>query len=131
MIHYDEPHLRLDWDPVTQIVCAEWKGDVRGESMRNGLEEGLKLIVKTRARKWLVDGRGFESIEPDDVKWANDNWIPRAVDAGIAWMGFVMAKKIVMAMTMKSFIARINQRELGTGYFDDLEAARRWLIAQS
>ncbi len=131
MIHYDQPHLTLRWDADGNIVLAAWKGDVHGEPMRDGLEEGLRLIVEKRAHKWLVDGREFNSIDPADVKWVNDNWIPRAVDAGIGWMAFVMAKKVVMAMTMKSFIARINQRELSTAYFDDLEGARAWLRAQT
>jgi hypothetical protein len=131
MIYYDEPHLTLRWEPDDKIVCAQWKNDVRSEPMRAGLEAGLKLIAEKKARRWLVDSRELGAIDPADVKWVNDNWIPRAVDAGIAWMAFVMAKKIVMQMTMKTFIARINQRELGTAYFEDLDGARTWLRDQS
>lgn len=129
-IYYDEPHLRLHWDAATNIVCAEWRGEVRGEPMRDGLEKGLALIIEKKARRWLVDSRQLGAIEPADVKWVNDHWIPQAVDAGISWMAFVLAKKVVMAMTMKSFMARINQRELATAYFDDVAAAQSWLTAQ-
>ena len=57
--------------------------------------------------------------------------MPRAVAAGLDWMAFVMAKKVVMQLTMKSFMARINDRDLTTSYFDDVDQARAWLRSQS
>lgn len=130
MIHFDEPFLAISWEEGANIVCAQWKDDVRGEPMRRGLEAGLELVIQKQSAKWLVDSRRLGSIEPADVKWVNDHWMPRAVDAGLRWMAFVMAKKLVMQMTMKSFMARINQQELANAYFDDVDEARAWLRAQ-
>jgi len=131
VIYFDESFLMLSWEPESNIVCAEWKNEVGSEPLRHGLQVGLELVKQKKARKWLVDSRRLGSISPADVKWVNDNWIPSAVSAGLDWMAFVMAKKAVMALTMKSFMARINDRDLSTAYFDDVEAARAWLRAQS
>ena len=131
MIYFDETFLRLSWDEGTNIVCAEWKNAVGGEPMRRGLQAGLDLVRQKKSRKWLVDSRRLGSIEPGDVKWVNDMWMPNAVAAGLSWMAFVMAQKVVMQLTMKSFMARINERELSTSYFDDLDKATEWLRAQS
>lgn len=98
--------------------------------MRRGLQVGLELVSLKQSEKWLVDSRTLGSIDPADVKWVNDNWIPRAVDAGLRWMAFVLAKKVVMKLTMKSFIARINGRDLSSAYFDDLDEAWDWIRAQ-
>lgn len=127
MISFDEPFLTITWEPEDRIICAQWKDQVGGEVMRRGLDAGLALIVEKRARRWLVDSRRLDAIDPVDVKWVNDNWIPRAVAAGLQSMAFVLARKIVMQLTMKSFIARIDERELANAYFDDLDAARTWL----
>lgn len=127
MISFDDSFLMISWEPKDQIICAQWKDDVGGEPMRRGLDAGLELIIEKKARKWLVDSRRLGAIDPADVKWVNDNWIPRAVGAGLAYMAFVLAQKVVMQLTMKSFIARIDERELGNAYFDDIEAARAWL----
>jgi hypothetical protein len=131
MIYFNEPFLTLSWDEDANIVCAEWKDEVGGEPMRHGLDVGLDLVLQKRSRKWLVDSRRLGSIEPVDVKWVNDNWMPRAVTAGLSFMAFVMAKKVVMQLTMKSFMARISERDLTTAYFDDVDEARAWLRAQS
>ncbi len=130
MIHFDEPFLTIFWEEEDRIVRAQWKSEVRGEPMRRGLEVGLALLIEKRAQKWLVDSRFIEFIDPTDVKWVNDHWMPRGAAAGLRFMAFVMAKKVVMQMSMKSFIARINEREISSAYFDDLEPARDWLRAQ-
>lgn len=131
MIHYDEPHLTLHWEPEHNIIRAEWKDDVPGGPMREGLEAGLALIREKQARKWLVDSRRLGAIDPVDVKWVNDSWIPRAVDAGVSWMAFVQSRKVVMQMAIKSFMARINQRDLGIAYFENLDGARAWMNEQA
>ncbi|MCA9688594.1 MAG: STAS/SEC14 domain-containing protein [Myxococcales bacterium] len=130
MIYYDKPFLTLSWEADGNVVCAEWKDKVSSEPMREGLDVGLKLVTEKQSQRWLVDSRRLETIDPADVKWVNDNWMPRAVAAGLRSMAFVMAKKIVMQITMKSFIARINDRELRNAYFDNIEEARAWLRSQ-
>ena len=127
MPSFDDSFLMITWEPEDRIICAQWKDDVGGEPMRRGLNVGLELIIEKKARKWLVDSRRLGTIDPADVKWVNDNWIPRAVEAGLSYMAFVLARKVVMQLTMKSFIARIDERELSNAYFDDIEEARLWL----
>lgn len=131
MIYFEEPCLTLSWEPDGNIVCAQWKDAVSGEPMRRGLERGLELVSLKSSARWLVDSRRLGNIDPLDVKWVNDHWMPRAVMAGLSWMAFVMAKKVVMQLTMKSFMARINERDLTTSYFDNVDEARAWLRAQS
>ena len=127
MISFDEPFLTIVWEPEDRIICAQWKDEVSGEVMRRGLDAGLALIIQKQARRWLVDSRRLGAIDPADVKWVNDNWMPRAVAAGLQSMAFVLARKIVMQLTMKSFIARIDERELSNAYFDNVDEARAWL----
>ena len=127
MISFDDSFLTISWEPDDRIICAQWKHEVGGEAMRRGLDVGLDLIRDKQARRWLVDSRLLGAIDPADVKWVNDHWIPRAVAAGLQSMAFVLAKKVVMQLTMKSFIARIDERELANAYFDDIDSARAWL----
>lgn len=130
MIHFDEQFLTISWDPVDRIICAQWKNEVDSASMRRGLAAGLELIREKQAKRWLVDSRILGAIDPADVKWVNDEWMPQAAAAGLTTMAFVLARKVVMQLTIKAFIARIDEREIANAYFDDLEAAREWLRAQ-
>ncbi|MBL9102516.1 MAG: STAS/SEC14 domain-containing protein [Myxococcales bacterium] len=131
MIHFDEPFLTITWEPEDRIIRAEWKDEVGGEPMRRGLDAGLELIRQKQARRWLVDSRRLGAIDPADVKWVNDVWMPQAAAAGVSAMAFVLAQKIAMKLTMRAFIARIDEREVANAYFEDLAAARAWLRTQA
>jgi hypothetical protein len=130
MIHFDEPFLTISWDPDDRIICAQWKDEVDSAGLRRGLDAGLALIREKQARRWLVDSRLLGAIDPADVKWVNDEWMPQAAAAGLTAMAFVLARKVVMQLTIKAFVARINEREIANAYFDDIDAARAWLRAQ-
>ncbi len=130
MIYFNESFLRLHWDEGTSLIWAEWKEVVEGEPMRRGLSTALDLIVQKRARRWLADTRRLGAVPADDVKWINEYWIPRAIAGGLRWMAFVMPTKVVAKLTVKSVVSRINDKDLRTSYFDNVEEARTWLRAQ-
>ncbi|HVJ93023.1 MAG TPA: STAS/SEC14 domain-containing protein [Labilithrix sp.] len=131
MIAFDAPSLTISWEPEDRIIHAKWKGKVDGDEMRRGLEAGLALIVEKEAHRWLADNTELDMIDPADVKWVNDQWVPRAVRAGLSSMAVHMAKRVVMQMVAKSFMARIDDRELTNTYFDNVDAARDWLRKQA
>jgi hypothetical protein len=128
---FDSSFLALHWDEADRSIWAEWKGTPSGDPMKQAFEVALKLITEKGVHKWLADTGNIGTMDPADVKWVNDDWVPRAAAAGIRWMAFVAPKKIVMQLAVRSFISRIDDRELANGYFDSLEAAREWLTAQT
>jgi len=130
MIYYDRPYLTLTWLADENVGWGQWKGEVDGESLREGLNVALQLVAEKGVQKWLVDSSDIGSINPQDVKWINETWTPQAVDAGLRWMAMVMAKRVVMQVMMKSYVARINDREISHAYFSDVDEALEWLAAQ-
>jgi hypothetical protein len=129
-IYFDEPFLTIHWEEDGGIVWTESKGpSPGGEPMRRGMEAGLRLIIEKKGHRWFGDARRLSSIDPADVKWINEDWVPRAVAAGLNRMAIVVPKRVVVTLAAKSFLARINGREMASEYFDDFEAARAWLRA--
>jgi hypothetical protein len=127
--HFDEPCCTIHWDEDGGIVWAECKDSATGEPLKRALEAALRVVVEKKAHRYLADTRLLGTMDPADVKWANENWLPRVVAAGISRMALLAPKKAVVALAVRSFMARINGRELANVYFDDLEAARAWLRA--
>jgi hypothetical protein len=128
-IYFDEPFLTLHWEEDGHIVRSVSRGAVGAEQVLRGLEVGLRLLIEKKAHRWLGDTRELGTANTIDAKRINDEWLPRAVAAGLSRMALLAPKKAVAVLTIRSFMARINGRELATEYFDDLEAARAWLCA--
>jgi hypothetical protein len=130
LVHFDSSFLTVHWDESSNVVWAQWKDVAGGEPMRCGLQAGLELVLQKRSRKWLADTRQLGAMEPADVKWVSDDWLPRVVAGGVSSMAFVTPKKVIVQLAVKSFMSRINDRELCNAYFDDIEAAFAWLRSQ-
>lgn len=127
MICFDSSFLTIHWEEDSKIVRAEWKDAAGGEPMKRGMWTGLEAVKQLRANRWLADTRNLGTMTPEDVKWVNDVWIPQVVAAGIRHMAFVMPKKVVVQLSVKSFMSRIDDHELANAYFENLDEARAWL----
>jgi hypothetical protein len=130
MMHFDERFLTIHWDEDTKAVWAEWKEAVEGEPFRRGLNAGLELVRQKKARKWIADTKHMGVVSVEDVKWTNEDWIPRVVAAGLRWMAFVMPRKVVAKMAVKTVVSKLGEHELSTSYVESLDDARAWLRAR-
>jgi SpoIIAA-like len=130
MVYFNERFLTIHWDEDTQAVWAEWKEAVGGEPFHRGLNAGLELIVKKKARKWLADTKLLGAVPTEDVKWTNEDWMPRVLSAGLRCMAFVTPKKVVVQMAVKNVVSNVDENALSVGHFETLDEARAWLRAQ-
>jgi hypothetical protein len=128
-IDFDEPFLTIQWEEDGRFVRCVSRESVAVEQLLPGLDVGVRLLIEKKAHRWLTDARPLGTSNPTDVRRLNEEWLPRAVAAGLSRMALVAPKKVVVALAIRTFMARINGRELATEYFDDLEAARAWLCA--
>lgn len=130
MVYFDERFLTIHWDEPTQAVWAEWKEVVTGEPFRRGLNAGLELIHEKKARNWLADTKLLGPVPIEDLKWTNEDWMPRALAAGLRRMAFVIPKKVVVQMAVKDVVSKVDESALSTAHFNTLDEARAWLRAQ-
>jgi hypothetical protein len=129
-IHFDAPFVTVHWDDEAKAVHVEWKEELDGATLRRGFDVATTLLEQRKSRKWLGDLRRMGGISPEDTKWANEVWMPRALAAGMRWLAVVQARRVVVQMALKMFMSRIGDVELTTAHFHDLEEARRWLRDQ-
>ena len=127
MIHLDERWLTIHWDESLQAVWMEWKSYCEGADFRSALDAGLTLIRQKRTSRWLADLRLLGPVRQDDQQWANNDWFPRAVAGGVRFMALVSPRAAVARLSVKQIMSKVDEVNLITAHFDDIEAARAWL----
>ncbi len=127
MIYLNERWLTIHWDEALQAVWMEWKAYAEGEEFRSGLDAGIALLRQQRASRWLADLRLLGPVRQVDQECTNHDWFPRAVAAGIRFMALVSPQAAVSRLSVKRIMSKVNNVELSTANFDDLELARAWL----
>jgi hypothetical protein len=63
-------------------------------------------------------------------RWVNEDWFPRAIAAGIKKMAVLIPKSTLGKMSVESVMGKAPGTDLTTAYFDNQEAAKKWLISR-
>jgi hypothetical protein len=129
-MHFDSAAGTVDWDDYAQAVCVTWKQFAEGEEFRAVVNAGVELLLQKKARRWLGDLRNLGAVAQADQKWSAESWFPRATAGGMAYLALISPRKIVAQMAVKTFMNKVNGKDLYIGNFDDLQTARDWLKAQ-
>lgn len=91
--------------------------------MREKIKEGGRIL-------WLPDTTLSPVFNEADSKWAVENWNPRALEAGIRHVTFVLPVDELALITVEEYKELGDNRGLTIGYFKDVESAKKWFKEQ-
>ena len=124
----DLPTCSLTLDDTLPGVAVRWKGYATSAELREVHEQLLDLIKKHRVNKVLGGDTALVSVASDDRLWILENWMPRAVSAGL---------RVVASKRSQNYFARVAVAEIENAVservqikmFDALDDAKAWLQA--
>jgi hypothetical protein len=130
-----EDHLsRVYWD--AEVGCVENEslpGKVSREEFRTTLERLLEIIRRERASKLLANMAKAQDITIEDLLWAEQQWLPRCLAAGVKRFGMVMPASLSVLIEVDKAVDRMKPTE-EAGYrraiFSNVDEAREWLKKQ-
>ena len=127
MKYFSKDYLDIYWEESIQCVIMQWKKFVKGEDFREGLNKGLELIKSKNSSRWLADMRHMQVLAVADQEWSNNDWFPRAISGGIRKMALVQPASALAKMGVKNVMSKVQDVQLETANFDNLEDAKKWL----
>ena len=126
----DNDSVTLTYHSETGIVHHEFHKYVHGPAFRDALTQGLDLLKKNHATKWLSDDRGNSALSPEDTQWAQTVWFPAVKAAGWTHWAVVLPEKVVGQLNMKAWVDRYKSQGINSQVFNDPAKALAWLAAQ-
>jgi hypothetical protein len=127
MIHFGNSNLSINWDITRQSIIMEWTGFVHGEDFRKAVNQGLDLLIEQKGCKWLADLSKMEVIAQEDQRWLDEEWFPRAAQAGVKYIAMVRPEKVISQISVRRVTGKVGGLEIETIYFDSPEKAKDWL----
>lgn len=127
MIFYESNGLVVAWDDATRCTVLRLERYAEGEELRKAIDSTLKLLEKRGANKLLTDSREMKVIRQEDQRWVDEDWLPRARVAGLAYNALVMPKSAIAWLTVDAMVKKVPVGEVEFGYFSDIEEAKSWL----
>jgi hypothetical protein len=127
MIHFGNSNLSVNWDITLQSIIMEWTGFVHGEDFRKTVNQGLDLLIEQKGCKWMADLSEMEVIAQEDQRWLDEEWFPRAAQAGVKYIAMVRPEKVISQISVRRVTGKVGGLEIETAYFDSPEKAKEWL----
>lgn len=129
MAHYESDALTIEWDSSIDAVVMNWHDFAKGDTYREGLNEGLKLVDQRNAENWLADLRSLGTVTNDDQEWTQEEWHPRAFESTLSNLAVVQPESVVANMSVGDLVQEVNEN-VTSHVFDDRSEAKEWLRNQ-
>lgn len=117
----------VTWDESTRTVVVEWEGWANTAEFRALLDAELKALKDHRGRLVLADCRLQRVLNVADLERADEDWIPRAIEAGLKRFAVVLPISDLAAAQVRERLADGPPSGFRVAYFSTFEDARAWL----
>jgi hypothetical protein len=117
-------------DPEVPCVVMIWQGYATSAEFRAANERILQVIADSKAAKLLGDVSRFVLIGREDQAWLNNNWIPRAMAAGLRTVALVQSSYYFNKVAVETVGNNLDPTALSLSYFGDITSARDWLATK-
>ena len=129
----DMPNYTLLWNAPAQCVEFTWNGFVKGADFQDGCNAMLKELTARKASRLIVDSRKYTVVDPGDQLWSIQDWLPRALAAGLKHFAVVMPESVVGKLSVQNVINDKKHTpkdlELQREMFNSPDDARAWLAS--
>jgi hypothetical protein len=127
-VYFDAPGVAsVKWDEDGQLVLVEWTGWANATEFSELLDAEITALRKHRGSRMLADCRRQKGLSAVDQDRANENWLPRALVAGLKRFAVVLPSSGLAAANLKERLGKVRPGALELAYFATPEEARAWL----
>jgi len=126
----DAEHYTIERDSEIGALVFTWDQFAAGEDFRAGCEELLDVIEREGATKLVVDSSGIKAHDKEDLRWLEEEWIPREIEAGIEYSVSVTSDSVISEMEIEQFVDQTGDLPFTYVMAGDLDEAREWIAEQ-
>ncbi|MDR3577470.1 MAG: hypothetical protein P4L50_26710 [Anaerolineaceae bacterium] len=130
VIVIDNDSITMWYHPDKKIVHHEMHKFTFGKPFREALNQGVELMKKNKAQKWLSDDRLNPVLTKEDTEWAQTNWFPETLKAGWKFWAIVQPQQIIGKINMEGFAKQYAEYGIVAKLFSDPKDAMNWLESQ-
>ena len=120
------------YDSRTNAAIGTFVGFLTPDEFKAVANQLLGILETKRLKKQLNDIKQMKVLKPEVQEWLNTDWFPRAQKIGLKYFAFVVPDDIFGKMSMDGANKNAqNAFGMEIQYFNNLDAAKNWLISKN
>jgi hypothetical protein len=104
-----------------------WTGFLQGDAYRQRMDLCLELLRQVSASATIANVQQFRPLVLVDQDWANEDWAPRAVTAGLKRMVVVQPVNVFSQLAVTRMVRKLGSVSMHVAQVAHLSDALRWL----
>jgi hypothetical protein len=127
-IYFKAPGVAtVRWDEEQRVVLVEWEGWANSGEFAALLEAEILALRTHHGSRVLADCRRQKVLNPADQERADQEWLPRALAAGLTHFAVVLPSSALAEVNLKDSLGKVAAQKLEVAYFATVEEASIWL----
>lgn len=120
------------YDSRTNAAIGTFVGFLTPDEFKTVANQLLGILETKRLKKQLNDIKQMKVLKPEVQEWLNTDWFPRAQKIGLKYFAFVVPDDIFGKMSMDGANKNAqNAFGMEIQYFNNLDAAKNWLVSKN
>lgn len=125
-----DEYVTVESETEQGLITLTWTGFAPSPVFRSILEDALLNVRLHKLSFWLADLRQMNAILRQDEQWSANDWFPRLANSGLKRMAILTSSDYFNQMSVERIMSHASPvLPFEVGYFDDLGAARGWLLS--
>ncbi|MBI9066601.1 MAG: STAS/SEC14 domain-containing protein [Salinivirgaceae bacterium] len=131
MIVLDTNYALVTYDEENKLAMIEWKAKCTIEEYQGAFLKLIDLQKTKPITRYISDIRKQSILSPSDRKWFEDEALPMAVKQGLKAAAVVFDGNSFKKYYINIVIKTINKFGFPVKVFNDLQAAKDWVMTIS
>ncbi len=127
----ETPQYLIKLNTEVPCVMIKWRGEMHSEGYRKALNDTIDWMSEHQVSKIINDDRKItKGISSDDLNWAMQDWLKRALEAGYRAMAIIQERDFFKRYPAAqiSAMARMHYQDLiKVEYFSTVKSAEDWI----
>lgn len=127
----ETPQYSIKLNPEVPCIMIKWRGNMESASYRQALNDTIVWMKERQVSKIINDDRKVKKgLAPKDQKWAMEDWLERALEAGYQSMAIIQERDFFKRFpaAQLSAMTRLHfQNLVKIEYFSTVKGAEEWL----
>jgi hypothetical protein len=124
-----ETSAEVNYNQVLKATEIRWKGFSDTEQYKRILEHTLDMIKETKSTVWISDLVYGKAVPKDAVEWLQKSFIPRAKQAGVRKIAFLVTGNAFGKLHVANLKAATKQLNVDMKSFDTRAELEDWLFS--
>ncbi|AKD04805.1 hypothetical protein POKO110462_10025 [Pontibacter korlensis] len=123
---YRDTTIAIEFNPADEWIYVNWKGYQNRESVMDGCEKILELMIEHACFRILNDNTNVEGQWSAASRWLAEDWFPRMHEHGLQLFAWVYSSSVLSRLSTDKAVRLADYPDYIKS-FDNIEHAKDWL----